>query len=259
MASQSNYYPCNETKDSLCIKCNAGLTSPDGTSGTNGPGATEGEDKSFKCEAYCNSACNINYCETSQAYCSISHELITSHGDVGSYPGSTTIKADDLINDHWTKDYWNSLIDKLKMAEIVGKYKSHGSAGSVTALIGNENFHTASLYNQVNTKLCNFNTKYNQVNVDDLITATIANAIGTAYNSAKFNASVCDVCNSTSAQAKKECICNCPKCSSCPTCATCPSCSCNCASCSCSNCQGCSCSNCQGCSCSAGPSTEGGT
>ena len=247
MANQSNFYPCNETKESLCNKCNAGLTSPQGLNGKNNS-SVKGQDNSYSCEAYCNSSCNLKYCETTQACCSIEHELITSHGDVSNYPGSTTIKVDDLIKDHWTTTYWNSLINKLNMAEIVGKTKSHGSAGSVTAPIGGENLYTASLYNQVNTKLCNFNIEYNQVNVDDLITASIANAIGTAYNKATFGSSVCDVCNSTSAQAKKECVCNCPKCSSCPTCPTCPSCSCSCA-----------CSNCQGCSCSSGPSTEGGT
>lgn len=251
--AQSNYYPCNETKDSLCQKCNAGLTSSQGTNGTNGPSATRGKDNSYKCEAYCNASCNIKYCESSQAYCSISHQYIKDHGDVGTYPGKT-VKAEDFIHSHWTVDYWNSLINKLKTAETVGKLSSQGTGPDVTAAISIGSAYTAALYNQVRDKINHFNAEYSKVNVDDLIKASTANAIGTAYNKATFGSSVCDVCNSTSAQAKKECSCNCPKCSSCPTCATCPSCSCNCASCSC-NCSSCSC-NCSSCSCSAGPSTE---
>lgn len=247
--AQSHFYPCNETKDSLCQKCNAGLTSKQGTNGTNGPGATSGKDNSYKCEAYCNASCNIKHCETSQAYCSISHEYIKDHGDVGAYPG-TTIKPNDFIHERWTVKYWNSLIGKLEVAEGVGKLSSQGAGPGVTAKIEVGEVYTASLYNEVRDKIAHFNSEYNKVQKEDLITATIANAIGTAYNKATFGSSVCDVCNSTSSQSKKTCICNCPKCSSCPSCPTCPS---------CSACAGCSCSNCQGCSCSAGPSTEGGS
>ena len=258
--AQTNFYPCDETATSLCQKCNAGLTSPQGTNGTNGSKsstAATGKNNSYNCEAYCNTSCNTKHCQTSQAYCDIGHELIKNHGDVGSYDWDT-INSNDIILNKWTSNYWNSLIGKIESAETVGKKQSHGSAGTISACIGNKEAVSAALYNQVNKKLCNFNVSYNEVNIDDLITKTIANAIKTAYNAATFGPTVCDVCNSTSSQAKKECICNCPTCSSCPTCSTCPSCSCNC-SCNCSSCScGCTCSGCNSCPCSAGPGTENG-
>ena len=98
----------------------------------------------------------------------------------------------------------NSLINKLEHAEIVGKEVNHGSAGSVdSSLIGSKKPYTADLYNQVNTKLTNFNNaNYSKVAVDQLITASIANAIQSAYNSANFSSSVCDVCNSDGSQSE---------------------------------------------------------
>lgn len=266
--AQTHFYPCNETPESLCITCNAGLTAKDGSYGTNGTNGgkytdpTTGKvannpDPPLQCSTYCNINCN-NECESSQRYCDIGYQSIVKHGDVGSYPG-TTIQKDDFIHEKWSASYWNSLIDKIEMAESVGKKVSHGSAGSVTAGIGYPYFQTADLYNQVNTKLTNFrDASYSKVQVDQLITATVANAIQTAYTNAKFNASVCDVCNATGSQSVQECLCNCPTCSvcsscpSCPTCSSCPSCACSCACSSCScNCSSCSC-NCSSC---ASPST----
>ena len=257
MAQQSHFYPCDETKDTLCTTCNAGLTSeqgPNGTNGTNGgkytsPSSGEsptGQIPPLVCSDWCDAECN-NECEENQAYCYVEHQSIKDHGDVGAYNGST-ILAGDFIHEKWSATYWNTLIDKINMAETVGKLGQHGSAGTVTAPIGNDSFYTASLYNQVNTKLCNFNVSYNKVNAEDLITATIANAIGTAYNDATFSYSACDVCNATGSQSLQECSCNCPTCSSCPTCPTCPTCS-TCPSCSCNcSCSSCSC-NCSSCSC----------
>ena len=54
MATQSHFYPCNETSDSMCTKCNSGLTSPDGTNGTNCANkntGSKGTDKSIECSA----------------------------------------------------------------------------------------------------------------------------------------------------------------------------------------------------------------
>ena len=257
MATQSHFYPCDETKESLCITCNEGLISeygPSGTAGTNGGKYTNptsgkeptGQIPPLVCSDWCDAECN-NECEENQAYCYVEHQMIKDHGDVGAYNGST-IQAEDFIHEKWTVGYWNTLIEKINTAETVGREATHGSAGSVTAPIKNDAAYTASLYNQVNTKLCNFNVEYNQVKAEDLITATIANAIGTAYNAATFSYSVCDVCNATGSQSLQECSCNCPTCSSCPTCPTCPTCS-TCPSCSCScSCSSCSC-NCGSCSC----------
>lgn len=251
MGEQTKFYPCNETASSLCTKCNAGLTSGDGTNGSDNS-STPGTSAAYGPEDYCATSCNTTYCQTSQSYCSINHQYIKDHGDIGLYHGSINIQKNDLIKDYWTVDYWNSLIAKLNMAEIVGKYQPQPKPTEGFKVVSDvivDTVITHDFFNDVETKMAVFaESPYGQVDQNDLITATIANAIGTAYNSAKFSTSVCDVCNSTSAQAKSECTCNCPTCSSCPTCSTCPSCSCNCSSCACSNCQGCACSNCQGCS-----------
>jgi hypothetical protein len=135
-------------------------------------------------------------------------------------------------------DYWNELIEKIDIAEDVGRLSKHGSAGNVTAEIKKNAPFTATLYNEINTKLCNFNVSYDEVKKDDLITATIANAIGTAYNKATFDSSVCDMCNSDQTM-RGGCGCNC----SC-------SCSCNCGcSCNC-NCT-CNCGCSKPCNCSS--------
>lgn len=141
MASQTHYYPCNETKSSLCTTCNAGLTSKQGTDGTSGTdgnsyssprSGTKGKSNKLLCSAFCNASCNSRYCQSSQAYCNISHQYIKNHGDVGSFPipkvcggtsGETNPANYTIIREAWTSSNWNSLIDKLETAEIVGKQR----------------------------------------------------------------------------------------------------------------------------------------
>ena len=271
--AQTHFYPCNETPESLCITCNEGLTAKDGTPGTDGTdgskstAATVGEvannpDPPFICSVYCDDVCN-NECEDSQVYCNINHQMIKDHGDVGSYPGKT-VTTEDVIAHVWTKNYWNSLINKINNAETVGKEAPHVSPDnitSVTAAIGYPAVYTKGLYNQVREKLTNFEeASYDPVEVDQLITVSVANAIGTAFNSAKFSWSVCDVCNALGSQSIQECLCNCPTCAvcstcpSCPICSTCPSCACNCSCSSCScNCSSCSCPSCSTCAACPSP------
>ena len=222
----ATYYPSCLSQSEYCELCN---TAQDpGSACTSSSSSNSSENKS-DCSAYCDSGCNSE-CNTAQTVCIVHNQFIKNHADVGAYNGSTSIQKDDFIHEKWTADYWNTLIKKLNTAEKVGRLSSHGSGGSVTAGIGAPNFQTAELYNQVNAKICNFNTSYPQVNVDDLITATIANAIGTAYNNATFNSSVCDMCN-TDQTMRGGCGCNC----SC-------SCSCNCG-CNCDCGPSCSCNN----------------
>ena len=120
MAQQSHFYPCDETKDTLCTTCNAGLTSeqgPNGTNGTNGgkytsPSSGEsptGQIPPLVCSDWCDAECN-NECEENQAYCYVEHQSIKDHGDVGAYNGST-ILAGDFIHEKWSATYWNTLID----------------------------------------------------------------------------------------------------------------------------------------------------
>lgn len=94
-------------------------------------------------------------------------QFIKDHADVGSYPG-TTVAVDDFIHEKWSADFWNSLIDKIETAEGVGRLSQQSSSGtSVTAGIGYPHSQTASLYNQVRSKLTHFEgASYDQVAVD---------------------------------------------------------------------------------------------
>ena len=121
--AQTHFYPCEQTSSDRCIRCNSGLTSPQGTNGSNGSkgsSASSGSSNAYSCEAYCNSSCNSR-CETNQAYCYIGHQYIKDHEDVGAYHGSVEIKTNDFIHLVWTEDYWNSLVYKIEQAEQVGQ------------------------------------------------------------------------------------------------------------------------------------------
>lgn len=234
------YYPTCIALSEHCNKCNTGESFAGCASGNNGTQA---------CSVYCDSGCNVVCNSSCQAICNVHGQFIKDHKDVGAFPGSE-IKVDDFIHEKWNTTFWNSLIDNLNTAETVGEVSKQVAVNDrevVTAPIGNKAPYTANLYNQVRAKIKQFNNipdSYKDVNVDDLITATVANAIRTAYNSAKFSSTVCDICNSgTQHYEGSSCTCNC-------------SCTCSC-SCSCGcDCSGCSCSGCS-CSCSSpAPTSE---
>lgn len=66
MATQTHFYPCDETSSSMCITCNNGLTSPNGTNGTNCSrrnSGSKGTDGFILCTDYCNTSCNSR-CES---------------------------------------------------------------------------------------------------------------------------------------------------------------------------------------------------
>lgn len=233
----ATYYPSCQAQAEYCELCN---TAQDPGSACTSTSSSNSSENKSACSVYCDSGCNSE-CDEAQTICVVHSQYIKDHADVGAYNGST-VTAEDFIHEKWTADYWNTLIQKINTAEGIGKNSSHGSAGSVSAAIGNNALYTQSLYNQVNTKLCNFNTSYNQVNVDDLITVSIANAIGTAYNAATFNSSVCDMCDSDQTM-RGGCGCNCSCSCSCNCGCSCP-CSCNCGcNCSCDCGPSCPCSN----------------
>lgn len=219
----ATYFPPCLDAHEYCTLCDTEQFYADAcTSG----GSRNTTDNKQECEVFCNSQCNSE-CNEPQTVCIRGPQYISQHPDVGGYNGST-VKPEDFIHEKWSASYWNTLIGKINAAEKIGRLSPHGSAGSVSACIGGEQFQTASLYNQVNTKLCNFNTSYGKVKVEDLITATIANAIGSAYNSATFNSSVCDMCNTDqSPYVKGGCGCNCSCACSCNCGCSCP-CHCNC-------------------------------
>lgn len=226
---QANCYPSqglvtqNKDAQPVCTGCN--VNNPYSNS------SCSGSNNYAACSSYCNSSCNT-VCNTVQAYCSIGYQYIRNHGDVGAHPSIACVARDELIFRNWTAAYWNSLIDKLDTAEMVGKTKNQG--WSVTAEVAvadpcNDahpagSLVTAGKYNQVATKINHFNQATPMVSVGDVIKGLHALALRTNYNNATFFTNVCDVCN-TSGQTSPKCDCNCP----CPCNCSCPcSCSCNC-------------------------------
>lgn len=256
----ATYYPSNDPHTE-CEKCNTGQNMGDGTNGTDGsenldPDGGKCNAAQTDCSLYCNVAGN-NKCDLmAQTFCNLSVQYIKNHADVGSYP-IDEITKNDIIYEKWTASKWNSLIKKLDTAGRLGKKYSQGGAGPSVGTIHADDIITAGIYNSVEEKIAKFNSSYPKVTggpEGTIITETIANAMRTAYNNATFNASVCDICNTTARQTPGTCSCNCPTCSTCPTCTSCPSCSCNCA------CTGCSCPcgacNCPTCAQPSSSSTE---
>ena len=243
----ATYYPCDETKSSLCTSCNTTQTvSSCCTSTSSSNSSTQAEGCSSHCNTGCNSKCNV--CQT---LCENNVEYIKQHADVGGYPG-VQVSQGWFIHENWTANFWKQLIDALDTAESVGKTKSQGSAKEVSdPVVGNA--ITASFYNDIRDKLCNFHVSYDKVQKDDIITAARANAIMTAYNNAKFDSNICDVCNSGDQSMHPSCACNC-NCSCSCSCNCGCSCPCECACpcyCDCPCGCGCSCSCSSPCSCAS--------
>lgn len=232
------YFPCDpgaETSppsSTLCIKCVLDQNPNDACTSSSSSNSSSNESS---CDTYCNTGCNTKCTDSySQTVCGSGHQTMHAHPDVGEYPGETIIADVDYIYDKWTASFFAALNSRLTKAEEIGYASAQGSNGSFANPEKGE-IITAAFYNSVEQKLAGFDGgSYPTVKPDDLITAAIANAIGTAYNAAQFKTSVCDVCNS-SQHIGGTCGCNC-------SCA----CACNCGcSCPC----GCSCSCSCGCSC----------
>lgn len=213
--SQGTCYPSqglvtqDHTQQPVCTHCNA--ANPYSNASCNN------STNYASCSSYCVSSCNT-VCNTTQAYCSIGHELIQSHADVSTHPPIACTVRDELIFRNWTASYWNSLIDKLDTAEVMGKTQTHGAGPNATYAAPdpcNQITHpanslvTAEKYNQVATKINRFHRSIATVNVGDVIRGLHAAALVSDYNAATFNTNVCDVCN-TSGQTNPTCNCNCP-------------------------------------------------
>lgn len=204
------------------------------------------------CSSYCNTGCNCT-CNSSnrQTICVAHSQYIKDHADVGSFTWgdntTTDIQKDDFIHLKWSKVFWDDLIDKLNTAEKIGDNSSQeDNSGSYSvAKPTREDPIKYDFYNQIRTKLKNFNnipSSYSAVEKNQLITATIANSLKKAFNDAKFNPNVCDLCNANE-HSGGTCNCNCSCSCSCTCGCSCPcdcGCSCNC-SCNCTC--GCSCSS----------------
>ena len=179
-------------------------------------------------------ACNTK-CTSCQAYCQLGIQLIQNHGTVSDYVDPGCMVKDEFIFRNWTADYWNTLQDMLLTADKMGESSPH--AGGVSfpngrAVPDPENaphpqgsLVTAAKYNDVAAALGIFSSNIDTVvKDDDVIRGAHALAISSAYKSAKFKTTVCDICNGGGYQ-HAACSCN-------------SACNCYC-SCSC----GCSCSS----------------
>jgi hypothetical protein len=220
----ATYYPCKSSQASaFCTLCFSTQSNPSSCTSSSSKN-TSGN--SLSCSAYCNTGCNST-CNTAQTICVVHSQYIKDHSDVGAYPGKE-VNSDDFIYKHWTANYWNSLIKKLNDAEDIGYEVSQKSSGKVSVdKVNKDDVITAKFYNDIRNKLCNFNVSYDTVSQNQLITATIANAVKTAYENAKFNSNVCDACN-TDQTSRGGCSCNCSCSCSCNCGCSCgPSCSCN--------------------------------
>lgn len=222
----------------MCTKCNAKNphTKKSCCTSRRGNNSTEMEDP---CDKYCDSSCNT-VCDTVQAYCSISHQLINSHSDVGAHPPIACTAKDEFIFKNWTKKYWDALSDKLDTAEIVGYTEKQGQTTELQHVAADPtnvphpvgSLITAKIYNTLITKMNRFHRNIATVKgvsdngIGDVIRGAHALGLVSNYNAATFNDSVCDQCNAEG-QTNPTCDCNC----SC-------SCSCNCGcgcSCPCSS------------------------
>lgn len=232
----ATYYPCPESANTLCKLCNTVQSNP---SCCTSASSKNNSNQQKGCDTYCNSGCN-SVCNSIQTICKLHDQYIKNHPDVGAYPGlSRDIVGGpegDIISQIWTVEYWNSLINQLNAAERVGRAVKQGNNKSAKTATSTAPI-TAEHYNGLRDKICNFNTSYEKVAKNEVITAAKANAIRNGYNSAKFNSNVCDVCNAGDQSIHAGCNCNCSCACSCPCGCSCP-CSCSC-SCSCS----CQCNN----------------
>lgn len=238
----ATYFPCAETKSSLCQLCNTVQSFPSCCTSSSSKNTTGSLEQ--KCDVYCNASCN-SLCNSSQTICGLHSQYIKNHPDVGPWPGldrdvractATTENPDyqgergDLISEVWSREFWNSLIKQLNSAETVGRMQKQGKRASAQTAAENGPI-TLNHYNGLRDKICNFNTSYNKAAPHELITAAKANAMRNAYNAATFNSSVCDVCNSGDQSIHAGCSCNCSCACDCACGCDCP-CSCSC-SCSC--------------------------
>lgn len=234
----------------MCQKCNA-KNPHSNTSCCTGSGHN-GATNYAPCSAYCDSNPNT-VCNKSQAYCEIGHQLIKNHKDVGAHPEIKCTAKDEFIFRNWTAEYWNSLIDKMDTAEIVGLVHAQGSLidpEHVTPDPKNVPHPAGSLvtgdkYNEMVSVMNRFQAGLDVVQGAskvgcmgaDVIRGAHALAIVNGYAQAKFEGTVCDICNGHS-ETNPTCSCNCP----CPC-----SCSCGC-DCDCNCSCNCDCS----CSCTTG-------
>lgn len=251
--SQTTYYPSTATPGQtpettpFCETCNSDESVKCCTSTSSYNGADETHD----CDAVCNSCQNA--CDTVQNYCgtAINKQTIIQHADTHNYPSYCEAK-DEFIFKNWTAERWNTIISNLQTAFILGWTQNHGSAPAMTDAVADpensphpaNSLVTAKMYNEIAEAINKFmNTSLAKVKgvaddgIGDVIRGSHAVLQHQNYDKAKFNTTVCDICNTAAQFTSCPCACDCTCACSCSCGCSCP-CNCNC-SCSCT----CACSS----------------
>ncbi|MBE6148312.1 MAG: hypothetical protein E7167_02190 [Firmicutes bacterium] len=198
------YYPAG-TVNEVCEACYASESSckPDFGSSTE--------------STYCGN-CNVQ-CNTSQSFCSIGIQNISSHGNVGSFSGFGAT-SDNLIFEKWTASKWNELQQLYEIANGLGIKQNQGASFSFTRAAADpcNNTHpansliTAEKYNEFSTAAEKFGSYIPTVTggpSGTVITAGHSTNLENGFSNAKFNTSVCDICNAgTEHNCGYNCSCN---------------------------------------------------
>lgn len=216
MAEQQNCYPSQALIASspedypICITCNSN------SGGSNCPPSDCRN--TLTCSSLCNAHCNT-VCDTIQSYAQNGHKYLYLHGDIQGHPETGCTGQKEIIDRAWTAKYWNSLIDKLKMGEIVGKTKNQGGDPLIftyaVADPKNQVPHPdgslikAAHYNELGAAYKKFLSSLDEVKVGDIIRSSHAEALKNNYLHLKFNQDVCDTCNAGAQSFPGRCGCNC--------------------------------------------------
>lgn len=180
--TQSHYYPA-KTITETCYACYVSGESSDCR-----PAKGNSQNSSKAC-----GTCNV-ICNSSQAYCNISKESISSHEDVGSFSGFNVSSTTDIICEKWTVSKWNELQDKYLTANNMGYTESQGEDIEFTRAVSKEPY-TAASYNEFVSAASKFNSSISSVDVNDIIRVAHSTALETGFSKGKFDSSVCDICN----------------------------------------------------------------
>ena len=258
---------CKQTLKSICNKCNTAQNPNNACTSTS---STNNVSNEKACSYYCNTGCNTT-CVSIQNLCKVNQYIKKYVGNfpISSIKGHANSKKpgeEDIIKNKWTAYNWNLAISQLEEAEKIGGLETQGTGPKANTVSTNEVIK-ATTFNELRNKIYHFVvdddiscsivkglSTDNKLKLEeaDIITAAKANALRDAYQNAKFNTSVCDICNAAGNQNSENasCGCNC-------TCACSCSCGCpSCGGCSCPVCGGCSCPVCGGCSCPEPTSTQ---
>lgn len=213
----------NNAVDGFCKYCN--------TSQKNNVNCKNSSSNCSGCQT-----CNTK-CTDKQNYCDYGYQKIFRHPDVGPYTDICMAK-DEFIFREWTSEWWTDYQSDLLTADKMGMTHKMSNNPSLTQTTPDptnvphpaNSLVTADKYNELVDALALFHTSIPKVKGAaqvgcenaDVIRASHALALKTGYNSATFDNTVCDRCNTSGNQVGGSCRCG----SACGACYCTCSCSC---------------------------------